>query len=634
MRFNDIRKKYIEFFVSKANHAQIPAAPIVPPDDPTTLFTSSGMQQLVPYLKGEAHSMGTRLVDSQPSFRAEDIEEVGDNRHTTMFEMLGNWSLGDYFKAKQLPWFFEFLTKEVGLDSERIYVTVFEGDDNVPRDEESIAIWQSVFKTTMGAKKGIHGFDAKTKIYIYDAKKNWWSRAGVPEKMPTGEIGGPDSEVFYDFDPEGKLGFHEKALQKDKVCHVNCDCGRFLEIGNSVFMQYEKQADGSFKPLPKQNVDFGGGLERITAASQNTPDVFQIDMFRDIIEKIEAASAKAYEGAYIAPMRVIADHLRAATFMIAQGLEPGNKMQGYILRRLIRRALVRGRVLGADLKTVFRESLPSIIATYSQAGFIDPQIGEKVESTILIEIDKFSKVLDKGLREIEKASPMNMNESFAFNLYQSYGFPFEILSDLLKEKGVILDELKFNAIFQTHKDQSRTSSAGMFKGGLADHSEAVTKYHTTTHLLQKAMQIILGNEIKQEGSNLTGERLRFDYQYSKTPTEKQLTEISQIVNQKIKENLPVIKTMENKEAAIASGAMAFFKEKYPEQVSVYTIGTDVKTGWFSKELCGGPHVTSTGEIGAVTIKQDKSIGANIRRIYVELVPKEPAHGNQEHIRQN
>lgn len=614
MRFNDIRKKYIEFFVEQSGHAQIPAAPIVPPDDPTTLFTSSGMQQLVPYLKGEAHSMGTRLVDSQPSFRAEDIEEVGDNRHTTMFEMLGNWSLGDYFKAEQLPWIWKFFTETVNLPAEKLYVTLFEGSDSVPKDEESYAIWRS-----LGVKDD--------HIFYYPGKKNWWSRAGVPENMPEGEIGGPTSEVFYEFtDVKHDPKFGEK-------CHPNCDCGRFLEIGNSVFMEYEKVANG-LKRLPAQNVDFGGGLERITAASQNTPDVFQIDMFAEIIAQIEKASSKSYDGEYVVPMRVIADHLRAAAFMIAQGIEPGNKMQGYILRRLIRRSLVRGRILGADMKVVFAQSLPSIIKTYSDAGFIDAAIGNHVEAVIFAEIDKFSKVLDKGLREINKAAPDSMDENFAFNLYQNYGFPFEILNDLLFEKGVNLDKAKFEAIFKAHKDQSRTASAGMFKGGLADHSEAVTKYHTTTHLLQKAMQMVLGKEVKQEGSNLTGERLRFDYQYSKTPTEKQLMEISQIVNQKIAENLPVIKTMENKEAAIASGAMAFFKEKYPEQVSVYTIGNDVKKDWFSKELCGGPHVTSTGEIGAVTIKQDKSIGANIRRIYVELVPKEPAHGNQEHIRQN
>lgn len=641
MQFNAIRRKYIEFFMTKAGHRQIPAAPLIPPDDPTTLFTSSGMQQLVPFLKGAIHPMGERLVDSQPSFRAEDIEEVGDNRHTTMFEMLGNWSLGDYFKAEQLPWFFTFLTQEIKLDPERLYVTVFAGDKVVPKDEESIAIWQKLFETDTPAREGSRGFDPGIKIYTYPAKKNWWSRAGIPENMPPGEIGGPDSEVFYDFDPGEKQGIHANSQFSADACHVNCDCGRFLEIGNSVFMQYEKQADGSFKPLPKQNVDFGGGLERITAASQNTPDVFMIDIFKPIIEGIEQSSGKKYQAESMPPMRVIADHLRASVMMIGQGLEPSNKMQGYVLRRLLRRAVVKVRDLGGDAHEIFRLSIPAIVTEYAQAGFISQEKSEYILSIVDAEVIKFSRALNKWVPELEKFIENYTQEvskdrgmwvanaqklaKVAYDYYQSYGVPIDVSLEKFKPVFITLgwenDSLmkeEFEKLRKEHIEKSRTASAGMFKGGLADHSADVTKLHTATHLLQKSLQIVLGSHVRQEGSNITAERLRFDYFTPKAPTEAELRQVEVLMNQKIQENLPVTKTIEDKEQAVKSGAMAFFKETYPEKVSVYTIGKDHKNDWFSKELCGGPHVASTSEIGAVTIKKDKSIGANTRRIYVEL----------------
>lgn len=614
MKSSDVRQKYLSFFASHG-HAVIPAAPIVPLEDPTTLFTSSGMQPLVPYLKGAVHPMGTRLTDSQPSFRAEDIEEIGDNRHICMFEMLGNWSLGDYFKKEQLPWFFEFVTKEVGLDPARLYVTVFEGDEYAARDDEAIATWQSVFGTTAPARRGSDGFDPSTKIYLYPAKKNWWSRSGVPANMPPGEIGGPDSEMFYDFGAELKL--HEHSAWKDEPCHVNCDCGRFMEIGNSVFMQFEKTSDGAFQPLPKQNVDFGGGLERIVAASNHDPDVFHIDMFAPIIKAIEVSSGKPYVGNE-SPMRVIADHLRAAAFMMAEGLEPSNKMQGYVLRRLLRRAAVKARELGGDAEVIFRESIPAVIAEYAAAGFVDRSKEAHVQAVAKAELVKFGRALDRGLREMEKVAPGDLTATFAFNLFQSYGFPFEVSQELAKQKGIELDKAEFDQVFAAHKEGSRTASAGMFKGGLADHSEVTTKLHTATHLLHKALRTVLGTEVHQAGSNITPERLRFDYTFAGKPTTEQLAEIESMINQAIAADYPVTRRIEDKEEAIKSGAMAFFAEKYPEKVSVYIIGANPDQDWFSKELCGGPHVEHTGVIGTVKIIKDESLGSGTRRIYARL----------------
>lgn len=591
MLASDIRTKYLNFFQSRG-HAIIPAAPIIPPDDPTTLFTSSGMQQMVPYLKGEPHPMGQRIVDSQPSFRAEDIEEVGDNRHTCMFEMLGNWSLGDYFKKEQLPWVWEFFTVELALPKERLYLTLFEGNDLVPKDLESYEILRSL---------GI----SDDHIFYYPGKKNWWSRAGTPDQMPISEIGGPTSEVFYEF--PGVV--HDPKYGES--CHPNCDCGRFIEIGNSVFMAYEKTEQG-LKPLPAQNVDFGGGLERIVAAVNNNPDVFKIDMFSAVIKTIEQSSGKQYTAQYMAPMRIVADHLRASTFMIAQGLEPSNKLQGYVLRRLLRRASVRARLLGGDAKSIFLDCIPAIVKEYSAAGFISEQATSHVQAVISTELDKFSKALDKGLKEIAKADPLKIDAQFAFNLYQSLGFPFEITRDLLAEKNIILDQVEFDKIFAIHKQGSRTASSGMFKGGLADHSAITTQYHTATHLLHQALFDVLGSEVAQAGSNITAERLRFDYTYSGKPTAEQLKRIEAIINSKIQADLPVKKSIEDKEAALKSGARAFFAEKYPDKVSVYTIGD------YSKELCGGPHVDRTGQIGEIKIYKDEALGSGKRRIYARL----------------
>lgn len=590
MLASQVRTKFLAF-MARQGHAIIPAAPIIPPDDPTTLFTSSGMQQMVPYLKGEPHPMGKRIADSQPSFRAGDIEEVGDNRHTTCFEMLGNWSLGDYFKKEQLAWVWEFMTGELWLLKEKLHVTIFAGNGEAERDNEAAEIWQSL---------GV----SKEHIHAYDAKKNWWSRAGTPEEMPEGEIGGPDSEIFFDFGAERMI--HENSPWASEPCHVNCDCGRFLEIGNSVFMQFVKQG-GKLTPLPSQNVDFGGGLERLTAAVQDTPDIFMTDVFSPIISRVELSSGKKYNDNAPA-MRVIADHLRAATLMIAQGIEPSNKLQGYILRRLLRRAAVRTRKLGVSAQTIFTQSVPEVITFYADAGFIEKEKEKAVLETIANELVKFEKALEKGIKEIERTT--KMDEQKAFDLYQSLGFPWEITNELCQEKGIKLDHSKFEEIFAQHKASSKTASAGMFKGGLADQSEITTRYHTATHLLHQALYDVLGSTVAQAGSNITSERLRFDYTYAGKPTTEQLEKIEKIVNEKIVADLTVVKTIEDKKEALNSGAKAFFAEKYPEKVSVYTIGD------YSRELCGGPHVGRTGEIGKVKIIKDEALGSGKRRIYV------------------
>lgn len=608
MNASQLRQKYLDFMVSKG-HKIIPPAPLIPPDDPTTLFTNCGMQQLIPYLKGETHPMGVRLVDSQPSFRTEDIEEIGDNRHTTFFEMLGNWSLGDYFKQEQLSWFWEFLTKIVGLESKNLYASVFSGNSAVPRDEESIKIWQGLFKTNKAAVDGEKGFDPNTKIYTYPAEKNWWSRAGIPTKMPAGEIGGPDSEVFFDFGAHLKL--HEQSRFKNQPCHLNCDCGRFLEIGNSVFMQYEKQKDGSLKPLPKKNVDFGGGLERILAASQNSPDVFKTDLFSPVIKKLEELTKKSYAQEEAA-MRVISDHMRAAVFIINEGVEPANKLQGYILRRLIRRAAVKLHPLGQDLTTVFTHISAEIIKIYQDPYFKNKAIQAKMNTILKDEMEKFSRVLAKGLKEIDNKDPKKIDAKFCFFLYQSYGFPFEIIKELLHSRGYEVDQALFNQEFVKHQKLSRTASAGMFKGGLADHSEEIVKLHTATHLLHASLRQILGSHVKQSGSNITSDRLRFDFTHPQPLTPDQIKKIETLVNTQIKKNLPVnFKVMTLKEAQ-KQGALAFFGQKYPDKVKVYKINS------FSLEVCGGPHVSFTGALGVFRIIKEESCGAGKRRIYAKL----------------
>lgn len=615
----ELRQKYLDFF-KKNGHAIVPSSNLVPENDPTTLFTGSGMQPMVPYLLGQPHPKGKRIADSQKAFRSQDIEEVGDNRHTTFFEMLGNWSLGDYFKKEQLRWFFEFLTLEVGLDPARLFVTVFRGSAKlgIPKDTESVETWKVLFK-----EKGIEAIDIDFSerdgmqgghIFYYEEKKNWWSRAGVPDNMPAGEPGGPDSEVFYDFGEELKL--HENSPFKNDFCHVNCDCGRFLEIGNSVFMQYQKQPDGSFTELPQKNVDFGGGLERILAASIGNPDVFKTDLFSSIIAEIENTTAKKYDE-NLAAMRVIADHLKAAVFLIKDGVRPSNKEQGYFLRRLIRRAIVKLNELSGDIDPakLFSIADKGILSTYD--GFYFDRAADKatIQEVLQTEAGKFSKSLEKGLKVLEKTD--QIDGTFAFDLYQTYGFPLEITVELAQQKGQTVDVEEFKLEFNKHKNLSRTASSGMFKGGLQDDSAITVKYHTATHLLQAALRKVLGTHVQQKGSNITKDRLRFDFSHTSAVTPDQQEQIMKYIKSWIVADLPVHRQEMTKTKALESGAIAFFIEKYPDQVSVYTIGNEPETDWISKELCGGPHVSRTGEIGQLTWQKEQAVAAGIRRIYLQ-----------------
>ena len=604
----DLRNKYSSFF-EKNNHAEVPAISLVPQNDPTTLFTGSGMQQLVPYLLGEEHPLGNRLYNIQPCIRAQDIEEVGDNRHDTFFEMMGNWSLGDYFKKEQLNNLFIFLTdKEIGLglDPKRLYVTAFKGNDSAPQDKDSIAIWKDIFhKAGMEAEIG-------ERIFLYGAEKNWWSRAGVPNNMPAGEPGGPDSEVFYQFDVEHDSAFGES-------CHPNCDCGRFMEIGNSVFMQYKKLDDGSFAELPKMNVDFGGGLERLLSAAQDDPDIFKTDVFSEIIKGVENATGISYEKGKVKPaMRIIADHLKTATFIIKDGITPSNKEQGYILRRLLRRALVKMRSLNNEFSIdSISPIIEKVLETYDGIYFDLKIDKESITPVITQEIMKFQNTLEKGLREIEKLKEVNAKQ--AFDLYQSYGFPLEITQEILEERGQKIDRAAWKEEVEKHRQKSRSSAQDRFKGGLADHSEQTVKYHTATHLIHQALFDILGDTVRQEGSNITADRLRFDFYSATAPTEDARNKIEEIVNEKIKKALPVQKVVLPKSEAEKIGARSFFKEKYPDQVNVYFIGSDADhlQEAYSKEFCGGPHVTNTGQIGHITIEKLKKIGSNMFRIYAK-----------------
>lgn len=622
MTGNQLRQKYLKFFESRG-HQIIPSASLVPENDPTTLFTSSGMQPLVPYLLGEKHPAGNRLVDSQKSFRSQDIDEVGDNRHTTYFEMLGNWSLGDYFKQDQLTWIFEFITKDLGLDPQNLYVTVFSGDaqTGVPRDDEAIKIWQSLFKSVginaqyielhteaAGYQQGM----GKGRIFGYGVKKNWWSRSGVPANMPAGEPGGPDSEIFFDFGTNHDTNWGQH-------CHPNCDCGRFMEIGNSVFMQYQKQENGSLEELPAKNVDFGGGLERMLAASIGDPDVFNTNLFTPIIKKIESLSGKSYQDDQLThSFRVIADHLKAAVMLAADGIVPDNKAQGYFSRRLVRRAVRHGNLLGLDQN--FTKDIAPIVADIYADPY--PEVKTQIKSisqTLDQEETKFRKTLTRGLREFDKVVDNTLTANQAFFLFETYGFPLELSLEEAKSRSIKLEsniDSKFQDQKTAHAAKSRTASAGMFKGGLADHSQEVTKLHTATHLLHAALRNVLGDHVSQQGSNITGERLRFDFTHPEAITPKELEQIQTEINDQIKKNLPVTKTIESKDQAIKSGAMAFFREKYADSVSVYTIGDP--DHFYSKELCGGPHVSSTGEISAVTITKQQSIGAGKRRLYAVL----------------
>lgn len=629
MTLGEVRSKYLAFFKAR-EHAEIASAPLVPDNDPTTLFTGSGMQPLVPYLLGKDHPQGVRLVNSQKSFRSEDIEEVGDNRHTTFFEMLGNWSLGDYFKHNQLRWCFTFLTDEkegVALDPNRIYVTVFAGDEKagIARDDEAAEIWKELFKERGIDAKDIeliteqHGGEVGMqggRIFYYEAKKNWWSRAGVPEKMPAGEPGGGDSEVFFDFYPEAG----EKCIQAGfgDFCHPNCDCGRFMEIGNSVFMEYQKQADGSFGKLPKRNVDFGGGLERITAASIDSSDVFKTDVFTAIIGELENVSGSSYSDALkLKSFRVVADHMRAATFIIADGVHPGNTEQSYFVRRLLRRAIQHADRLGVKEGTL--SHIVEIVASLYKGHYtyFTPEKVAAIAKEVADEETKFRKTLERGMKEFDKhARGDALTGEDAFILFTTYGFPIELTKELAGERGITIDEEAFKKAMADHQALSRAGSEQKFKGGLADHSEMSVKYHTATHLLHKALRDVLGPSATQRGSNITPERLRFDFAFDRKMTPEEIKTVEDAVNARIADALPV--TFEDLPLAEAQtrGALGLFEEKYGDKVRVYKVGD------YSLEFCGGPHVENTNKLGEdgkhFKIQKEEAISAGVRRIRAVL----------------
>lgn len=619
MDLNTIREKYLAYYKSQ-NHAVVPSASLVPENDPTTLFTGSGMQPLVPYLLGETHPKGTRVVDSQKCFRSGDIEEVGDNRHTTFFEMLGNWSLGDYWKKEQLHWCFSFLTDEIGLDPKRLYVTVFAGDSElgIGPDEESVELWQTLFKekgieagTAVmgseedGAKKGMKEGE---RIFHYNAEKNWWSRSGVPQNMPAGEPGGPDSEVFYEFvDIEHDTTYGEH-------CHPNCDCGRFLEIGNSVFMQFKKNEDGSFSELPKMNVDFGGGLERILMAVTNTPDIIAVS-HKPIIEFLEKMTGRKY-GANEADthaFRIIADHMKAAVFLISEGVYPSNTDQGYFVRRLIRRSVRYADTLGVE-ESGFSDVVEPIARMYGEAYPSVLEHVQNIEHVVAEEEKKFRTTLTRGMREFAKLGGTVVSGEDAFILFSTYGFPYEITEELAGEKGMTVDKTGFVEKMKEHQELSRAGSEQKFKGGLADAGEKTTMLHTCTHLLLAGLRKYLTSDIHQAGSNITNERARFDFTYPEKVEREILDKIEEFVNEVIQNNCKVTSVIMKKTDAKEQGVEGSFWEKYPDEVTVYTVVSEDGTE-YSKELCGGPHVKNTGDIkGIFKIIKESSSSAGVRRI--------------------
>jgi len=617
MTAKELREKYLNFFKSKG-HAVLPSASLIPENDPTSLFIGSGMQPLIPYLLGEKHPRGQRLANSQKSFRAEDIEEVGDSRHTTFFEMLGNWSLGDYFKKEQLSWMWEFLLEELKLDPKKVYVTVYRGnkETGIERDKESVEIWKKLFKG-----KGIEAKDVDFaekngmrdgRIFYYDDNKNWWSRSGVPANMPVGEPGGPDSEMFYDLG--ANLKKHENSKFKDLPCHVNCDCGRFIEIGNNVFMEFVKTNKG-FEPLPQKNVDFGGGLERMTMVSEGKNNVFETDLFVNILRKISQISGgKKYQG-NAAAFEIIADHIKAATFIMAddKGIAPSNTDQGYIVRRLIRRAVRYGRQLGIKNDLWIKEITQVVIDDYKD---VYPEL-ERNKDFVLSNLDeeetRFKKTLEKGLKEFEKRE---ISGREAFNLYQTYGFPIEMTKELAEEKGIQVDEEEFQQELKKHQELSRTASAGKFRGGLADAGEKTKKLHTAAHLLLAALRKVLNDSVTQKGSNITAERLRFDFSWPEKLTDEQKKQVEDLVNEVIKKDLPVVCEEMSLDEAKKQGAAGGFESKYGERVKVYTVGNDKEV--FSQEICGGPHIERTGELGHFKISKEESSSAGVRRIKAML----------------
>ena len=589
---DDLRKMYIDFFVSKG-HCQISGASLIPENDPTVLFTTAGMHPLVPYILGAEHPQGKRLTDYQKCIRTGDIDSVGDPHHLTFFEMLGNWSLGDYFKEEAIEYSYEFLTKVLEIDPEKISVTVFAGDAEVPRDEVAAKKWESL---------GI----PKERIYYKGREDNWWG--------PAGETGpcGPDSEMFYDTGRE-KCG---------PDCQPGCSCGKYFEIWNDVFMGYKKESDGTYHEMERKCIDTGMGIERTVAVLNGKKSVYETEIFSGLLRGIESLCGKKYgdDEEYDKSMRIIADHTRTSVFILGdqKGIAPSNVGQGYILRRLIRRAIRHAKKLGIDKP--FLSDLSKIVI--NQYGEAYPELKEHVEfidKELVKEEEKFSDTLVKGEREFAKMLPNLLKGNsrvisgrLAFKLYDTYGFPIELTEELAKENGFSVDIKGFNEAFSKHQELSRAGAEQQFKGGLADHSEQTTALHTATHLLHAALRKVLGTHVGQKGSNITAERLRFDFTHPEPMTKEQIKEVEDLVNEQIKRDLKVTVETMTLEEARESGAIAFFDSKYGEKVTVYTIGD------FSKEVCGGPHVTHTGDMGHFRILKEQSSSAGVRRIKAVL----------------
>ncbi len=605
-----LRDSFLKFFASKG-HTIIPSAPLVPQNDPSVLFTTAGMHPLVPFLLGEPHPGGKRVADVQKCVRTTDIDDVGDNRHLTFFEMLGNWSFGDYFKAEAIAWSFEFLVEVLGIDPQNLYVSVFAGDTDVPRDNEAIEAWQKAFApANINAKfsEDIYDFSGSNKIFPYRREKNWW-QAG--EKGPAG----PDTEMFVDSEaglPENQRNKHHKwqeATGSKEKCHINCDCGRFVEIWNDVFMQYNGLGNGKYEPLKQKNVDTGMGLERVLAFLNGQQSVFDTELFKpafDILLDRVGEATNEQE----AKLRVIADHLRTATFMVSDGVVPSNKERGYILRRILRRAMVHGKLLG--LKGDWIEKIISGYIDLYKKAYPDLENNQRnILNVILEEEKKFGKTLEAGLKQLKsiEASGAPMTGEAAFDLYQSFGIPKEIT----KEFVAVQNEEEFEAAFKKHQELSRTASAGAYKGGLADHSEKVVRQHTATHLLQAALRKILGEHVQQKGSNITQERTRFDFTHPEKMTPEQIKAVEELVNKWVEMDLKVQKDIMTPEAARKLGAIGLFGEKYGDTVSIYTI-MDAEGNVYSREFCGGPHVEHTAQVGKVKIVKEEAVSQGVRRI--------------------
>lgn len=595
MTANELRSKYIEFFKSK-NHAEISGQSLIPENDPSVLFTTAGMHPLVPYLLGEKHPAGTRLTDYQKCVRTGDIDEVGDPSHLTCFEMLGNWSLGDYFKKESIAFSYEFLTSKdwLALDPRKISVTVFAGDENAPRDEEAAGYWKDVGMP-------------EDKIAYLPASDNWWA-AG-----PTGPCG-PDTEIFY------WVGEGLPPVGSNK----GTDSANWMEIWNNVFMQYNRIDEKTLVTLPKQNVDTGMGLERTNCILQGKTSVYLTEVFQPIIRKVEELSGYTYgtDNEKDMSVRIIADHSRASTFILGdqRGVTPSNVGAGYVLRRLIRRAVRHGMKLGID-RSFLAEIADAVIANFKNAYPELEQNADKVKKELTAEEERFRDTLKKGEAEFQKLLPNLMKNpkkeisgKVAFRLYDTFGFPLELTQELGAENGFTVDVEGFKEAEKKHQEASKSLDAGKAKGGLAEQSEITTKYHTATHLLQQALVNILGNQVGQKGSNINNERMRFDFTFERPMTPEEVKQAEDIVNEKIKEDLPVTMQIMSLEAAKAAGARALFTNKYGEDVKVYTIGRDVDNDWFSKEVCGGPHVEHTGLIGHFKITKEQSSSAGVRRI--------------------